>query len=80
MTSRGFSDFDALRSAVHKAPNRIVFFAFDLLHINGKDLCSGPLMERQALLRKLIKPDKCSAIQFSDHIEGDGARFFKAVA
>jgi bifunctional non-homologous end joining protein LigD len=77
---RGFSDFDALRSAVHKAPNRIVFFAFDLLHINGKDLCSSPLMERRALLRKLIKPDKCSAIQFSDHIEGDGARFFKAVA
>jgi hypothetical protein len=25
-----FSDFDALRSAIHKAPHRIVFFAFDL--------------------------------------------------
>jgi bifunctional non-homologous end joining protein LigD len=28
----GIFDFDALRSAIHKAPHRIVFFAFDLLH------------------------------------------------
>jgi bifunctional non-homologous end joining protein LigD len=37
-------------------------------------------MERRALLRKLIKPDMRSPIQFSDHVEGDGARFFKAAA
>ncbi len=30
--------------------------------------------------RELIKPDKRSPIQFSDHLEGDGAKFFKAAA
>jgi bifunctional non-homologous end joining protein LigD len=76
----GISDFDALRSAIHKAPHRIVFFAFDLLHLDGQDLRGQPLMERRALLRKLVKHDPRSPIQFSDHIEGDGARFFKAAA
>ena len=37
-------------------------------------------MERRALLRKLVKQDPRSSIQFSDHIEVDGARFFKAAA
>jgi ATP-dependent DNA ligase len=57
-----------------------VFFAFDLLHLNGQDLRAHLLMERRALLRDLIKPDPRSPIQFSDHLEGDGAKFFKAAA
>ena len=57
-----------------------MFFAFDLLHLNGKDLRGCALLERRALLRKLIKRDPRSPIQFSDHLECDGARFFKAAA
>jgi bifunctional non-homologous end joining protein LigD len=76
----GITDFHALRSAIYTAPHRIVLFAFDLLHLNGQDLRGCPLLERRALLRKLIKPDPRSPIQFSDHLEGDGAKFFKAVA
>ncbi len=74
----GISDFDALRSAIHKAPHRLVFFAFDLLHLDGEDLRRMPLIERRAALRKLIEPDPRSPIQFSDHADCDGARFFKA--
>jgi bifunctional non-homologous end joining protein LigD len=76
----GITDFYALRSAIYTAPHRLVFFAFDLLHLDGQDLRGQPLMERRALLRKLVKQDPRSPIQFSDHIEGDGARFFKAAA
>ena len=65
---------------LHTTPQRIVLFAFDLLHLNGQDLRGHPLLERRALLRKLIKPDPRSPIQFSDHLEGDGAKFFKAAA
>jgi bifunctional non-homologous end joining protein LigD len=57
-----------------------VFFAFDLLHLDGHDLRGRPLMERQALLRKLIKQDRRFPIQFSDHVEGHGDRFFRAAA
>jgi bifunctional non-homologous end joining protein LigD len=77
---RGVTDFHALRSAIYTAPHRIVFFAFDLLHLEGQDLRGQPLMERRALLRNLIRPDKRSPLQFSDHVEGDGAAFFKAAA
>ena len=52
----GISDFDALRSAIHNARHRIVFFAFDLLHLDGQDL------RGRALLRTLIKPDPHSPI------------------
>jgi bifunctional non-homologous end joining protein LigD len=76
----GLTDFNALRSAIYTAPHRLVLFAFDLLHINGQDLRGHPLLERRVLLRALIKPDKRSPIQFSDHLEGDSAKFFKAAA
>jgi bifunctional non-homologous end joining protein LigD len=48
----GVSDFDALRSAIHEAPHRIVFFAFDLLNLDGQDLRRIPLFERRIALRK----------------------------
>jgi ATP-dependent DNA ligase len=74
----GISDFEALRSAIHKAPHRLLFFAFDLLHLDGRDLRRTPLIERRAALRGLIEPDPRSPIQFSDHVDCDGPRFFKA--
>jgi ATP-dependent DNA ligase len=76
----GLTDFHALRAAIYTAPHRIVFFAFDLLYLNGQDLRRRPLMERRGLLIELIRPDKLSPIQFSDHFEGEGAAFFKAAA
>src|SRR3954452_8573107 len=76
----GISDFDALRSAIHKAPHRIVFFAFDLLHLDGQDLRQSPLIERRAALQKLIESDSRSPIQFSDHVDCDGSLFFKHAA
>ena len=72
----GRSDFEALRSAIFKAPHQIVFFAFDLLHLDGQDLRRTPLLERRAPLKKLIQPDPRSPVQFSDHVDCDGARFF----
>jgi bifunctional non-homologous end joining protein LigD len=57
-----------------------VFFAFDLLHLDDQDLRRTPLIERRAALRKLIEPDPRSPIQFSDHVDCDGAKFFKAAA
>ena len=43
----GITDFHALRSAIYTAPHRILFFGFDLLHLNGQDLRGRPLMERR---------------------------------
>jgi bifunctional non-homologous end joining protein LigD len=76
----GISDFNALRSAIHKARHRLLFFAFDLLHHNGKDLRRTPLLERRSALRMLIEPDCGSPMQFSDHADCDGAKFFNGLS
>ena len=39
----GLTDFNALRSAIYTAPPRLVFFAFDLLQLDGQDLRGCPL-------------------------------------
>jgi hypothetical protein len=41
---------------------------------------AGVSLERRAALRRLIEPDPRSPVQFSDHVDCDGAKFFKAAA
>jgi ATP-dependent DNA ligase len=51
---RGVSDFEGLKSAIRWGPQSLVFCAFDLLHLNGKDFRERPLLERRAKLRELV--------------------------
>ncbi len=55
-----------------------VFFAFDLLYLNGKDLRLLPLLERKKMLKKLLRR-KRSRIVYLDHVESDGRLFFEQV-
>ena len=54
---------------------RLVYYAFDLLHLDGRDVSGLPLIERKALLEPLIagKP----GLQFNDHQTGDGELILK---
>ena len=49
---------------------RLVYYAFDLLHLDGRDVSRLPLLERKALLEPLSagKP----GLQFNGHETGDG--------
>src|SRR5262245_19033336 len=76
----GASDFDALQSAMRRLPHSIIFYAFDLLHLDGKDLRQKTLLKRRNALKALIGDDDESRIQFSDEFEGDGNTLFKACA
>ena len=76
----GASDFDALSSAMRWHPDSIILYAFDLMHLNGKDLRPKPLFERRALLKGLLGSDEESRIQFSDEFGGDGDALFSACA
>ncbi len=73
----GVSEFTALRSAIANDPSRLVFFAFDLLFLNGQDLRARPLVDRRTKLQHLLR-DPCSSLRYSEHFSGDGAAFFKA--
>lgn len=75
----GRSDFGGLRSAIHGTPERLVYYAFDLLHLDGEDMRKRPLIERRAMLRDLVGADPGSPIQFSEHVIGNGAALFDGV-
>ena len=49
---------------------RLVYYAFDLLHLDGWDVSSLPLIERKTLLEPLIAGKPC--LQFDGHETGDG--------
>jgi bifunctional non-homologous end joining protein LigD len=55
-----------------------VFFAFDLLYLNGEDLRGLPLVERKVRLRRLLRRKRLR-ILYVDHIEKHGRRLFEKV-
>jgi DNA ligase D-like protein (predicted ligase) len=57
----------------------LVYFAFDLLHLDGEDLMRQPLLERKARLAALLK-DAPAAVRFSAHVVGNGAKMFEKAA
>jgi bifunctional non-homologous end joining protein LigD len=75
LDAQGVSRFGMLQEALSDgAGSRLVFYAFDLLHLDGYDLRQVPLVKRKGLLAQLLGGDLSgrSAIQYSDHVEGDG--------
>jgi bifunctional non-homologous end joining protein LigD len=70
----GATDFSVLQNELKGRTIKIVLVAFDLLYLNGYDLRKLPLIERKALLKKLV--DKTD-VQFSDSFDVDGGEMFK---
>jgi bifunctional non-homologous end joining protein LigD len=58
---------------------RAVFFAFDLLWLNGTDLRQTPLIERKKKLQGLIQRSGLTEIMYSQHVERDGRLLFQEV-
>jgi bifunctional non-homologous end joining protein LigD len=76
--SGGAPDFSALQDALATgATERLVFYAFDLLYLDGYDLRPLPLTERKAALAVIIT--KPGAVRFSEHFEKDGERLLRHV-
>jgi bifunctional non-homologous end joining protein LigD len=72
----GLSQFDALRFRRGRKCS-IVFYAFDLLHLDGFDLTACPLIKRKALLKRILPKDNTGRIRFTDHVSGIGERLFE---
>lgn len=53
----------------------VTFVAFDLLHLNGKDLLDHHLEERKDQLRRIVREGPF--LLFSDHVRTHGIKFFK---
>jgi bifunctional non-homologous end joining protein LigD len=82
----GRSDFQKIqmRFSVQKpSPQLIaqapaVFYIFDLLYFDGYDLRRAPLLERENLLRQILRED--SRVRFSDHVIGQGQQLYQLAA
>jgi bifunctional non-homologous end joining protein LigD len=47
--------------------DRMVYYAFDLLYLDGFDLRGAPLVERKRVLEELLKKRATSVLRFSAH-------------
>ena len=71
------TDFQLLQNSIHnKDTASLIYYVFDLLYFNGKDLTSLPLQSRKKQLQQLL-PSSTGMIRYSDHIIGKGAALFK---
>lgn len=69
----GASDFSALQADLSEGrTDRFVFYAFDLLHLDGEDLRALPLVERKARLASLLD-GQGGPLRFSSYFDENGA-------
>ena len=70
----GHGSFSGLQSDLKAGrQDRMVYFAFDLLHLDGFDLRGCPLNERKRLLGELISRSPAAfALRFNDHLGDAG--------
>ena len=74
----GRTSFQALQNWFARGGDGLVYFAFDLLELEGeRGLASRPLEERKEVLHRLVG-DGVGPIRYSDHVAGGGARFLRA--
>jgi len=53
----------------------VTYVAFDLLHVNGQDVITRPLVERKRRLKSIIKEGPY--LLYGGHVEAEGTRFFE---
>ncbi len=71
------SDFQLLQNSIHNQDtSNLIYYIFDLLYYDGKDLTQLPLSQRKAILQKLI-PTSSKTLRYSDHLRGQGEKLFK---
>jgi bifunctional non-homologous end joining protein LigD len=76
---KGISSFSLLQTDLKDdRSDRFVYYVFDLLHLNGRDLSAETLVARKAVLRRLLKrTSKNDRIRYTDHFTEDGPLIFK---
>ena len=71
----GKTSFQGLQGALKEDPDAILYYAFDLLALDGEDLTGLTLVERKERLKALIG-EGTAKIRYSDHIVGRGEELF----
>ena len=76
--AKGISRFSLLQQDLKQGRHdRMVLYAFDLMHLDGADLKRAPLSERKAALAKLLGRAKRGALRFSKSLTEPGPTLLK---
>lgn len=74
----GHSHFSGLQEALkHGKTDRLVYFVFDLLTLDGEDLRELPLVERKERLETLLSKVDMESLRYSDHFTVPGDSIYK---
>ena len=77
-TAAGVASFAMLVDALKSGGGDMLFYAFDLLYLDGFDLREAPLGARKAALAELLADaGNAGRMRYSDHIAGDGDAVFR---
>ncbi len=75
VNSQGISDFGALQNWRSEADGDLIFYIFDILWSEGRDLTSLPLEERKRILSETITPT--DTIRISENFGESATQFFE---
>lgn len=78
VNDNGVSNFSALQNWRSEADGHLLFYVFDILWLNGKDLCALPLTERKKILKKKLPGD--DIIRLSENFPASANELFDAAA
>jgi bifunctional non-homologous end joining protein LigD len=75
LNADGVPVFSRLQAAMDEGrTDQLVFFAFDLLFLNGVSTAQLPRIKRKERLQRLFKKE-VSGLRYSEHVVGDGPGF-----
>jgi bifunctional non-homologous end joining protein LigD len=77
LNDKGISDFGAMQNWRSEADGNLVYYIFDILWYEGRNLMELPLMERQAVLQSVLPTDN-DHIRQSKVFKANGIDFFAA--
>ena len=59
--------------------DRLVYYVFDLLHLDGFDITEAPLVERKRVLKSLLDEAGEGPVAYSEHLDVDGREMLARV-
>lgn len=72
---QGRARFEWLQNWSSSPQGQLAYYVFDILWCDGHGLTDLPLIERKKILKEVVSGS--NIIHYSDHIEGQGTRFFE---
>lgn len=75
LNSKGLPDFQKLQNYESHLDLPLIYYVFDILSLEGKNLKELPLIDRKQLLKKLLEDNEL--IRYCDHIEEHGMAFLE---